>query len=82
MDTNTPSLATRPRVLSSHTVRVPTALGTAYVTLAHDSEGQPLELFLNVGKAGTETFAAARATASTDLAGADRGNTSSAYPDA
>lgn len=54
-------LEARPRVLSSQTTRVTTALGTAFVTLTRDSEGQPIEVFLNVGKAGSDTYATAEA---------------------
>ncbi len=35
--------------------------GTAFITLTSDPEGEPFEVFLNLGKAGTETFAAAEA---------------------
>jgi cell fate (sporulation/competence/biofilm development) regulator YlbF (YheA/YmcA/DUF963 family) len=36
-------------------------LGTAFVTLTRDPEGHPHEVFLNVGKAGSETYATAEA---------------------
>ena len=61
MDTAAPPLAPRPHILPSHTLRVPTSVGTAFVTVARDTDGQPFEVFLSVGKAGTETFAAAEA---------------------
>lgn len=54
-------LETRPRVLAGQTRRISTSLGTAYVTLTHDQERQPFEVFLNMGKAGSETFASAEA---------------------
>jgi cell fate (sporulation/competence/biofilm development) regulator YlbF (YheA/YmcA/DUF963 family) len=54
-------LEARPRVLTSQTTRLSTPLGTAFVTLTRDPEGQPLELFLNVGKAGSDTYATAEA---------------------
>lgn len=61
MATVTPSVAARPPVLPSQTTRVPTALGAAFVTLARDQQGQPFELFLNIGKAGTDIQALAEA---------------------
>jgi cell fate (sporulation/competence/biofilm development) regulator YlbF (YheA/YmcA/DUF963 family) len=61
MPAETTLLEARPRVLTSETTRVTTTLGTAFVTLTRDPEGQPLELFLNVGKAGSETYATAEA---------------------
>lgn len=51
----------RPRVLYSQTTRISTALGTSFITLTSDPDGQPFEVFLNVGKAGSETFASAEA---------------------
>jgi cell fate (sporulation/competence/biofilm development) regulator YlbF (YheA/YmcA/DUF963 family) len=54
-------LEARPRVLPSQTTRISTTLGAAFVTLTRDSEGQPFEFFLNVGKAGSETYATAEA---------------------
>lgn len=33
-------------------------LGTAYIVLTRDAHGQPVEVFLSVGKAGTDTYAA------------------------
>lgn len=54
-------IESRSRFLPSQTTRLSTALGTAFVTLTRDSEGQPFEVFLNVGKAGSETYATAEA---------------------
>jgi len=61
MPAETTLLEARPRVLTSETLRVSTTLGTAFVTLTRDPEGQPLEVFLNVGKAGSDTYATAEA---------------------
>lgn len=61
MPAETTLLEARPRVLTSQTRRVSTKLGTAFVTLTRDREGQPLEVFLNVGKAGSDTYATAEA---------------------
>src|SRR5512136_128789 len=49
------------QVFPSQTARVPTALGAAFVTLIRDPQGQPLEVLLNLGKAGTDTCAVAEA---------------------
>ncbi len=59
MDTS--ALAPRPRVLHSTTHRVPTTLGTAFITVTADEVGAPFEAFVDVGKAGTDTFAVAEA---------------------
>lgn len=54
-------LEARPQVLPSQTTLVDTTLGSAFVTLTRDPAGLPLEVFLNVGKAGTETYTTAEA---------------------
>lgn len=52
----------RPDVLSGSTSRVSTRAGTAYVTVNRDaSDGRPVEVFFNVGKAGSEVAALAEA---------------------
>lgn len=51
----------RPHVLDGRTYRVSTPLGTAYVTVNCNGEGEPFEVFLNVGKAGSDTAAVAEA---------------------
>jgi cell fate (sporulation/competence/biofilm development) regulator YlbF (YheA/YmcA/DUF963 family) len=64
METNAPhkpQKASRERVLRSQTTRLDSREGTVFITLTSDPEGQPFEVFLNLGKAGTETFAAAEA---------------------
>jgi cell fate (sporulation/competence/biofilm development) regulator YlbF (YheA/YmcA/DUF963 family) len=53
--------ASRQAILRSHTSRLETRQGTAFITLTSDVEGEPFEVFLNLGKAGSETFAAAEA---------------------
>lgn len=47
----------RPDVLRGYTARKQTPMGNAYVTINEDESGQPFEVFLNVGKAGSETAA-------------------------
>ncbi len=53
-------LKARPTALPSTTVRVPTAVGTAFITITFDSD-EPAEVFVNLGKGGTESFAMAEA---------------------
>jgi ribonucleoside-diphosphate reductase alpha chain len=43
------------------TYQAQTPLGTAYVTININGDGQPFEVFLNVGKAGSDTAAVAEA---------------------
>ncbi len=54
-------LEPRWHVLPGQTSRISTTLGTAFVTLTYDPEEEPFEVFLNVGKAGSETYASAEA---------------------
>lgn len=55
-----PGLRSRPRVLSGATYRAETPLGTAFVTVNYDGS-EPFEVFLNVGKAGSDLAALAEA---------------------
>ncbi|MCS7283727.1 MAG: adenosylcobalamin-dependent ribonucleoside-diphosphate reductase [Anaerolineae bacterium] len=57
----TTQIRPRPHVLEGRTYRVTTPLGTAYVTVNTNGEGEPFEVFLNVGKAGSDTAAVAEA---------------------
>ena len=52
---------TRPHRLAGMTYRVGTPLGRAYVTVNTDEGGEPFEVFLNIGKAGSDTAAVAEA---------------------
>ena len=47
----------RPDVLTGTSYRKETPLGTAYVTINHDESGDPFEVFVNVGKAGSSVSA-------------------------
>ncbi|MFO7903233.1 MAG: adenosylcobalamin-dependent ribonucleoside-diphosphate reductase, partial [Pirellulaceae bacterium] len=49
----------RPHALVGKTYRVKTPLGTAYTTVNTNGDGEPFEVFLNVGKAGSDTAAVA-----------------------
>jgi len=51
----------RPHCLEGRTYRLGTPLGTAYITINVNGEGEPFEIFLNVGKAGSDTAAVAEA---------------------
>jgi ribonucleoside-diphosphate reductase alpha chain len=51
----------RPRSLGGRTYRVETPLGTAYVVVNETGEGEPFEVFVSVGKAGSDTMAVAEA---------------------
>lgn len=56
-----PDIRPRPKSLPGKTYQTPTPLGTAYVTINLNGEEQPFEVFLNVGKAGSDTAAVAEA---------------------
>ena len=43
---------TRPEVMHGKTYRVKTGYGTLYVTVNHDDNGQPFEVFATIGKTG------------------------------
>lgn len=51
----------RPHRLEGKTYRLKTPLGTAYTTVNVNGENEPFEIFLNVGKAGSDTAAVAEA---------------------
>ena len=55
------SIKPRPRTLRGVTYRVDTPLGTGYVHVNQGSSGEPFEVFLNVGKAGSDVHADAEA---------------------
>ncbi len=49
----------RPMVVSGSTYRIDTPVGAAFITINTNGGGQPLEVFINVGKAGTDVYAMA-----------------------
>lgn len=51
----------RPRVVHGVTYRVETPLGMAFITVNENGSGEPFEVFLNVGKAGSDTAAMSEA---------------------
>lgn len=56
-----PEVKPRPMVLGGSTYRVETPVGQAYVTINTNGGSQPLEMFVNVGKAGSDVTAMAEA---------------------
>ena len=50
----------RPQILRGSTYKFNTPFGMAYITV-NDYDGQPIEVFLNVGKAGSDVFAMSEA---------------------
>jgi len=54
-------LRPRPHVLSGATYRAPTPVGTAFVTINSDLDGNPCEIFITVGRAGSDIAADAEA---------------------
>lgn len=51
----------RPGRLTGFTYRRPTPLGTAYITVNSTEDDEPFEVFLNVGKAGSDVAAVSEA---------------------
>lgn len=51
----------RPRILKGRTYRIETPLGTAFVVVNETDDGEPFEVFVSVGKAGSDTMAVAEA---------------------
>ncbi len=51
----------RPYRVSGSTYKMNTPVGTAFITINEDENGDPLEMFINVGKAGSDVAAMAEA---------------------
>lgn len=51
----------RPRAVRGSTYEIATPLGKAYITVNRNGEGEPFEVFCNVGKAGSDTSAVSEA---------------------
>jgi ribonucleoside-diphosphate reductase alpha chain len=51
----------RPMVVHGSTYKINTPVGTAFITVNTNENGEPLEVFINVGKAGTDVYAMATA---------------------
>jgi len=56
-----PEIKPRPQVVQGSTYRVETPVGGAYITINTNGGNQPLEVFINVGKAGSDVTAMAEA---------------------
>lgn len=54
-------LQVRPEKLTGTTYKIKTPIGTAFVVINSDEFGNPFEIFINVGKAGTHVMADAEA---------------------
>ena len=54
-------LKPRPRAAEGITYRMPTPLGTMFLTVTRNGGGQPFEVFMQVGKAGSDTAAVTEA---------------------
>jgi ribonucleoside-diphosphate reductase alpha chain len=51
----------RPYMVKGSTYKMNTPVGTAFITINEDENGDPLEMFINVGKAGSDVAAMAEA---------------------
>lgn len=56
-----PEIKPRPMVVQGSTYQVETPVGQAYITINTNGGNQPLEMFVNVGKAGSDVTAMAEA---------------------
>ena len=57
----TGTIKPRPHSLHGTTYRMETPIGTAFITVNETAEGDPFEVFLQVGKGGSDTMAVAEA---------------------
>jgi len=57
----TPNYVVKPRPMVVHgsTYRIDTPVGVAFITINTNGGGEPLEIFVNVGKAGSDVYAMA-----------------------
>jgi ribonucleoside-diphosphate reductase alpha chain len=51
----------RPEILSGRTIKVSSPFGTVFVTLNENGQDNPFELFVNIGKCGSDIAADAEA---------------------
>ena len=49
----------RPEMINGVTYQINTPVGRAFITINTDEKGEPFEVFINIGKAGTDVFAMA-----------------------
>jgi ribonucleoside-diphosphate reductase alpha chain len=57
----TATIKPRPHSLKGKTYRMETPIGTAFITVNETEDGDPFEVFLQVGKGGSDTMAVAEA---------------------
>lgn len=56
---NTPTVKPRPMVVHGSTYKIDTPVGRAYITVNTNGNNEPHEVFMTIGKAGTDVFAMA-----------------------
>ncbi len=56
-----PVMKPRPVKVEGATYRIETPIGTSFITVNHDGEGNPFEVFVIIGRAGSEVAAMAEA---------------------
>lgn len=56
-----PLIKPRPTKVDGSTYRIETPMGSAFITVNHDDDGNPFEVFVTIGKAGSEVAAMAEA---------------------
>ena len=54
-----PRIKPRPMFVNGTTYRIPTPVGTAFITINTNGNNEPLEVFINVGRAGSDLYAMA-----------------------
>ncbi len=60
-DPSTLPVKPRPMVVNGSTYRIDTPVGKAYITVNSNGVGDPMEVFINVGKPGADVYAMAEA---------------------
>jgi ribonucleoside-diphosphate reductase alpha chain len=58
---NQPKIRPRPKLARGATIKKESPLGALYVTINNDDEGEPLEVFITAGKAGSDVTSMADA---------------------
>jgi len=61
LDSESAPIAERPMILRGRTYKISTPVGEAFITVNRDTEDQPFEVFVTVGRAGMHTMADAEA---------------------
>jgi ribonucleoside-diphosphate reductase alpha chain len=58
---NKPKIRPRPKLARGVTIKKDSPLGAVYITINNDDEGEPLEIFITAGKAGSDVTSMADA---------------------